>query len=58
MGREWATGNEAGFTAEKQGERVIQNIDKLFETWKPRAKYELIKSSPIKKKVVQHNLVY
>ena len=58
MGREWATGNEAGFTAEKQGERVIQNIDKLFETWKPRAKYELIKSTPIKKKVVQHNLVY
>ena len=58
MGREWATGDEAGFTAEIQGERVIQNIDKLFETWKPRAKYELIKSSPIKKKVVQHNLVY
>ena len=58
MGREWATGDEAGFTAEIQGERVIQNIDKLFETWKPRAKYELIKSTPIKKKVVQHNLVY
>lgn len=58
MGREWATGNEAGFTAKIQGERVIQNIDKLFETWKPRAKYELIKSTPIKKKVVQHNLVY
>ena len=58
MGREWATGGEAGFTAEIQGERVIQNIDKLFETWKPRAKYELIKSTPIKKKVVQHNLVY
>ena len=26
-----------GFTAEKQGERVIENIDKLFETWKPRS---------------------
>lgn len=58
MGREWAIGDEAGFTAEIQGKRVIQNIDKLFETWKPRAKYELIKSTPIKKKVVQHNLVY
>ena len=58
MGREWAVGDEAGFTGEKQGERVIQNIDKLFETWKPRTKYELIKSTPIKKKVVQHNLVY
>ena len=58
MGREWAIGDEAGFTSEKQGERVIQNIDKLFETWKPRTKYELIKSTPIKKKVAQHNLVY
>jgi glycosyltransferase involved in cell wall biosynthesis len=58
MGREWATGNEAGFTAEKQGERVIENIDKLFETWKPRPKYELVKSTPLKKKVAQHNLVY
>jgi glycosyltransferase involved in cell wall biosynthesis len=58
MGREWATGNEAGFTAEKQGERVIENIDKLFETWEPRPKYELVKSTPLKKKVAQHNLVY
>jgi glycosyltransferase involved in cell wall biosynthesis len=58
MGREWATGNEAGFTAEKQGERVIENINKLFETWKPRPKYELVKSTPLKKKVAQHNLVY
>jgi glycosyltransferase involved in cell wall biosynthesis len=58
MGREWAMGNEAGFTSEKQGERVIENIDKLFETWKPRPKYELVKSTPLKKKVAQHNLVY
>ena len=58
MGREWAIGDEAGFTSERQGERVIENIEKLFETWKPRAKYELIKSTPLKKKVAQHNLVY
>ena len=58
MGRTWAIGDEAGFTAEKQGKRVIQHIDKLLETWTPRPKYELIKSTPVKKKVVQHNLVY
>ena len=58
MGREWATGEEAGFTSERQGERVIENFEKLFETWKPRAKYELIKSTPLKKKVAQHNLAY
>jgi len=58
MARKWATGNEAGFTAELQGERVIENVEKLFETWKPRVKYELVKSTPLKKKVIQHNLVY
>lgn len=58
MGREWAISDEAGFTSEKQGERVIENIDKLLENWKPRAKYELIKSTPIEKKVAQHNLIY
>ena len=58
MGRTWATGNEAGFTAEHQGERVIENIEKLFKTWKPRSKYELVKSTPLKKKVTQHNLIY
>ena len=58
MGREWAIGEEAGFTGERQGERVIENIEHLFESWKPRAKYELIKSTPIEKKVAQHNFVY
>ncbi|MAB65206.1 MAG: hypothetical protein CL662_00030 [Bacteroidetes bacterium] len=58
MARQWATGDEAGFTSERQGERVIEHVEKLFETWKPRARYELVKSTPLKKKVVQHNLVY
>ena len=57
MAREWATGNEAGFTAEKQGERIIENINELFDTWKPRVCYELIKTQPLKKKVVEHNLL-
>lgn len=39
--REWALG-EAGFTAEKMGERVIEGMDELFSTWKPREKFELI----------------
>jgi glycosyltransferase involved in cell wall biosynthesis len=57
-GREWAVGDEAGFTSEKMGERVINNIDKLFETWKPRKKYELILAGDIKKKQVVHKLIY
>lgn len=58
LAREWAIGNEAGFTAEKQGERVIEHINELFETWTPRPRYHLIKTQPVKKKVVPHNLVY
>ena len=30
LARKWVTGNEAGFTDERQGYRIIENIDKLF----------------------------
>jgi hypothetical protein len=33
---------EAGFTGEIQGKRVIESIDELFETWTPREKFEFI----------------
>jgi glycosyltransferase involved in cell wall biosynthesis len=56
--REWCLSDEAGFTAERQGERVIDNIDQLFATWKPRDKYQVIQCSPLKPKVTPHNLVY
>ena len=58
LAREWCEGKEAGFTAEQQGYRVIENFDKLFKTWTPREKYELIKCEPLKKKYAPHNLVY
>ena len=57
-GREWAIGDEAGFTSEKMGERVINNLDKLFDTWQPREKYELILAGIRKKKTLNHNLIY
>jgi len=57
-GLEWATGPEAGFTSKIMGERVIKNLDTLFETWKPREKYELILAGKQEKKVVNHELVY
>ena len=57
-GLEWATGPEAGFTSKIMGERVIENIDKLFKTWKPREKYELILTGDQGKKVINHELVY
>ena len=57
-GREWALSDEAGFTGEKMGARVIEVLDNLFNTWKPREKYELINANQVEKKVVPHKLVY
>jgi glycosyltransferase involved in cell wall biosynthesis len=57
-GRNWALGDEAGFTAEVQGNRVIEAIDELFNTWKPRPKFELIKVEDKEIKQAKHKLVY
>jgi hypothetical protein len=57
-GREWAISEEAGFTGEHQGKRVIEAFDELFATWKPREKYELINCNEVKENTVNHKLVY
>jgi len=43
-GREWAL-NEAGFTSEIMGERAIEAIDVLFNTWEPRETFELVNAT-------------
>jgi hypothetical protein len=57
-GREWAIGEEAGFTGETQGKRVIEAFDELFTTWKPREKYELINANQVEDRTLNHNLQY
>jgi glycosyltransferase involved in cell wall biosynthesis len=57
-GREWALSDEAGFTSEYQGKRVIESFDKLFSTWKPREKFELINTNEVKDRVIPHKLLY
>jgi glycosyltransferase involved in cell wall biosynthesis len=57
-GREWALSDEAGFTGEKMGQKVIENLDHLFATWKPRVKFELINTKNIEKRVLNHKLIY
>jgi glycosyltransferase involved in cell wall biosynthesis len=57
-GREWALSEEAGFTAENMGKKVINTLDKLFKTWKPREKYELVNANETQDKVIPHKLVY
>ena len=57
-GREWATGNEAGFTGKVQAERVIEAFDQLFETWEPREAFELINVHEVKDRIINHKLLY
>jgi len=57
-GREWAIGEEAGFTGEKMGQRIIENLDTLFSTWKPRKNFELINTKNTEKRVLNHKLQY
>jgi glycosyltransferase involved in cell wall biosynthesis len=57
-GREWAISDEAGFTSEHQGKRVIEAFDTLFATWKPREKFELINTNEVKDRVINHKLLY
>ena len=57
-GKEWAIGDEAGFTGEYQGKRVIEAFDELFATWKPREKFELIDVNEVKDRVINHKLLY
>ena len=40
------------------GERAIDAIDKLFNTWTPREKYELINATQYNEDTLNHNLIY
>ena len=57
-GYKWATSDEAGFTSEKMGENIIETLDELFATWKPREKYEFINLNKVKDRVINHKLLY
>ena len=58
LGREWALGDEAGFTSEKMSNRVITYVDQLFDQWQPREKFEFILAGEVAKKKLVHKLIY
>ena len=57
QGRDWAV-NKVGLTGAGMGERAIDAIDKLFNTWTPREKYELINATQYNEDTLNHNLIY
>ena len=57
-GRDWAVGNEAGFTAQHMGDRIIEGINELFNTWEPRESFEFINTNEVVTPTVPHKLLY
>ena len=57
-GRKWALGDEAGFTAKHQAQRVMEGVDELFEVWEPREEYEIVNATEYKGKFLNHKIIY
>ncbi len=57
-GRKWALSDEAGFTAEKMSNKVVDGMDELFSTWVPRKKFTFSSDKDASKKVLNHKLIY
>ena len=57
-GYDWAKSEEAGFTSEIMSNRVMDAMEELFSTWKPREKYEFLKDTDYEKRVLPHKLIY
>ncbi len=43
IGREWMLTEESGMEAQEMGKRFINGINKTFDNWKPRKKYNIYK---------------
>ena len=56
-GREWALSDEAGFTAEDMSRRIGETIDEGFKKFKPRKRFEIIKTGEPQNKFVKHKIL-
>ena len=57
-GRNWAISEEAGFTAQQMGGKIIEGLDELFNTWQPREYFEFINTNEVVTPTVPHKLLY
>jgi hypothetical protein len=55
---DWVNGNESMMSAENMSENVINHINTVLKTFKPKPKFELIKTEPLKRKHITHKLIY
>jgi len=45
LGREYVTSKDIMMTAEMMGKNAAKDIEKLFDTWKPRKRFKLLKTN-------------
>ena len=57
-GREWATSDESMMSADNMSKNVIEAFEQTFKNWKPRKRFELIKSENIEIKKAEHKFIY
>ena len=57
-GREWAIGDEAGFTSVKMGDTFTEGMEELFSTWTPRENFVFLKDTDFETRVLKHKLNY
>ena len=56
-GRVWVTSDEAMMTADNMAKNVITTVDETLDTWKPRKRFEFIKSEKLPIKKAEHKLL-
>lgn len=57
-GRRWAQSQESGFSSKQMSNTIMESVDKLFKTWKPRTKYEIIPANEYVQDRINHKLRY
>lgn len=55
-GRDWVTSDESGMSARMMCNNVIDSLERTFDIFKPRNKFDLIKSTTKKPNLIPHTL--
>ena len=56
-GREWVTSDESMMSADNMCKNVDLTFQEVFKTWKPRKRFELVKSEKVAIKKAEHKLL-
>jgi glycosyltransferase involved in cell wall biosynthesis len=58
LAHDWVTSDESMMSVKNMSKNVIKHIDKVLATWKPKPKFEFIKTESLKRKHIRHKLIY